>query len=135
MHVNPLQDLSVTAGFDIEFINITAIQSAPTLIAGTTEEITFTCAVEVLCSGPCDNTNITFKWIRDGSEVFTESIQQVTLAENSIIHKEKVITNREIAVADAGSYHCQAKLSKMPTVNSSTAQNISVASKCLGLSN
>ena len=114
----------------IESVNITAISSVPTLVVGTTENITFICDVEVLCSGPCENSNITFRWMKDGSEVFKKSIQKVTLAESSTVHKGKAVINKEIAVADAGSYQCQAKLSGMlDGVNNSTAQNVSVISK------
>ena len=110
-------------------MNITSTQSIPNLIAGTEEKITFTCIVKVLCTDTCGKTNVTFKWLKDGSEVFMESIVQVTLAENSTIHQEMAVINREIAVADAGSYHCQAELSERSSVDSSIPQNISVTSK------
>ena len=117
-------------GFHIESVNITAISSSPTLVVETTENITFICAVEVLCSALCENSNITFRWMKDGLEVFEESIQQVTLAESSTVHKGKAVINKEIAVADGGSYQCQAELSGMSDgVNNSTAQNVSVISK------
>ena len=117
------------AGFSIDSVNITSAQSSPTLFAGTMEKITFTCVAKVLCSGTCNDTNVTFMWLKDGSAVFVESKQQVTLAENSTIHQVTAVINREIAVADAGSYQCQAKLSELFTVNSSFPQNMSVTSK------
>ena len=120
----------MNAGFSIESVNITATQSAPNLNVGTMETIIFKCDVEVLCSGPCENTNITFRWIKDGLEVFTEGIQQITLAENSTIHEETIDIDRKIALADAGLYHCQAELSTMSAaVNSSAAKGIFVISE------
>ena len=111
-------------------MNITAISSAPTLLVGTIQNITFICDVKVLCSGPCEDSNVTFSWMKDGLEVFNQSIQQVTLAENSTIHEEMVTINKEITVADAGSYQCQAELSGMSDrVTNSTAQNIYAISK------
>ena len=120
---------TLAAGFSIDSVNITTVQSIPTLIAGTVENITFMCIVKVLCSGTCDNTNVTFMWLKDGAAVFVESLQEVTLSEISTIHQETAAINREIAVDDAGSYHCQAELSEMSTVDSSIPQNISVTSK------
>ena len=116
--------------FHIQSVNITAISSAPTLVVGSIENITFVCDLEVLCSGPCKDSNVTFRWMKAGSEVFIESIQQVSLAENSTVHEEKVVINKEIAVVDAGSYQCQAELSGISEgINNSTAQNVSVISK------
>ena len=117
------------AGSSIDSVNITSVQSSPTLFAGTEEKITFTCIAKVLCSGTCNSTNITFVWLKDGSAVFRESTQQFTLSENSTILQETAVINREITVADAGIYHCQAELSEMPAVNSTTAHNLSVTSK------
>ena len=119
----------MVVGFHIESIDITAKHSASVLIVGTREKIIFTCTVEVLCSGPCGDTNVTFRWIKDSLEVFSESVQEVSLAENSTIHQEMVVINRELVVADAGSYYCQAELSETTAVNSTTAKNISVARK------
>ena len=119
----------MVAGFHIESVDITLIHSSPTVIVGTTEKITFICDVKVLSSGPCENDKIMFRWIKDGSETFAESSQQVILAENFTIHHEMAVINREIVVTDAGLYQCQAQLPDMPVVNSSTAQNISVTSK------
>ena len=121
----------MVAGFRIESVNITAFSSAPALVVRTVENITFICDVEVLCSGPCKGSNVTFRWIKDDSKVFEVSIQQVTfLAENSTFPKGKAVINKEIAVADAVSYQCQAELSGMSDeVNNSTAQNVSVISK------
>ena len=133
VHVASFHVTFVVAGFHIESVSITANQSVPILLAGTMQKIIFVCAVEVLCSGPCADTNVTFRWIKDGSEVFTESSQQVTLAEDSTIHEEMAVINRKIAVTDAGSYHCQAELSEMPAVNNSAAQNISIISECSGI--
>ena len=120
----------MATGFHIDSVNITTIFSAPTLVVGTAENITFICDVEVLCNGPCEDSNVTFRWMKDGSEVFKESIQQVTLAQNSTVHQGKAVINKEIAVADAGSYQCQAEVSGMSDgINNSTAQNVSVTSK------
>ena len=134
LYVTALKCLFLITGFHIQSIKITAIQSASTLIAVVKEKIIFICGVEVTCSGLCDSTIITFQWVKDGSIVFDERNEEVSLAETSPIHQEKSIINRQMAVSDAGSYHCQAKLSEMPLVNSSTPVNISVTSKCSGIS-
>ena len=115
-------------GFHIETISINITQSPSKLVAGSREKISFTCAVEVLCSGPCGTTILEFKWIKDGIDFFNESSRIVRLDELSSIFKQTEVINREIIVDDAGQYLCQAELSETSASNS-TLRSVSVTSK------
>ena len=118
-------------GFHIETISINITQSSSKLIVGSKEKINFTCAVEVLCSGPCGITILTFKWVKDGIDFSNESSRMVRLDELSSIYEETEVINREIIVADAGQYQCQAEISETSSANSSALRSVSVTSKYL----